>query len=98
MKINEHPICPAAMLGARTAYNRRIADIPMPPRIKQLPVNQEGWPELFFAAPVDNHGRKDLRVADERKRVRCFQADLCWLCGERLGRYQSVCDRPYVRG
>jgi hypothetical protein len=75
-------------------YNARIANIPMPARIRRLPVTAEGWPELFFAAVVDEHGRKDLRVADERKKIRCLNADLCWLCGERLGRFRAFVIGP----
>jgi hypothetical protein len=59
---------------------------PMPERIANLPRDPErGYPIPFFVAQVN--GKPDFRIADNDKRVRCVQERLCWICGERLGRY-----------
>ncbi len=58
----------------------------MPERIKNLPRDPErGYPVPFFVASVN--GKPDFRIADEQKRIRCVKERLCWICGERLGRY-----------
>lgn len=58
----------------------------MPERIKNLPRDPErGYPVPFFVAWID--GKADFRIADDEKRRRCIKERLCWICGERLGRY-----------
>lgn len=68
------------------SYNARmlaVTDI-MPRRLKQLPITEEGWPQLYFAAIID--GKPDLRIADAEKKARCDSKKLCWICGQPLGR------------
>jgi hypothetical protein len=58
----------------------------MPERIKNLPHDPErDYPVPFFVAYID--GKPDFRIADDEKRRRCIKERLCWICGERLGRY-----------
>lgn len=78
-----------AQLPAARRYNKALEAFPMPSRIRRLPINQEGWPELFFAATVDDYGRRDLRIADARKAELCIRSKLCWLCGDKLGRFMA---------
>lgn len=68
-------------------HSREILEsIPMPDRIKALPRDSErGYPIPFFVAQID--GKADFRIADNDKRIRCVKERLCWICGERLGRY-----------
>jgi hypothetical protein len=66
--------------------------IPMPDRIAELARNGAGVPIPYFVARVD--GRPDFRVADRRKFHLCLRANLCWLCGQRLGRYKSFAIGP----
>jgi len=66
--------------------NAAIADIPLPDRMRRLPVSDQGFPTPWFVAEVD--GRRDFRVADHAKFKRALQADLCWLCGNTLGRFK----------
>jgi hypothetical protein len=73
-------------------YNAMISEIPMPARIRALPVTAKGFPALFFASKID--GEYELRVADSAKRVRCFNQNLCWLCGAKLGKYKSFVIGP----
>lgn len=68
-------------------------DIKMPERIQNLPRDPErGYPVPFFVAWID--GKADFRVADDEKRVRCIKERLCWICGERLGRYLAFVVGP----
>jgi hypothetical protein len=63
-----------------------------PDRIKRLPVDPErGYPVPWFVATVE--GKPEFRVADERKYARAVRENLCWVCGDVLGRY-----RVYVIG
>jgi len=70
-----------------------LTSIPMPERIANLPRDKErGYPVPFFVAEID--GKYDFRIADEQKRIRCVQERLCWICGERLGRYLAFVIGP----
>jgi hypothetical protein len=61
-------------------------NIPMPRRIENLPTEPErGYPVPFFVAYIN--GKADFRIADNEKRVRCIREHLCWICGEKLGKY-----------
>jgi len=62
-----------------------IIHIPMPERMRALPLTETGFPVLFFARTVD--GKPDLRVMDAAKWSLCVKRRLCWLCGQPLGRY-----------
>lgn len=65
---------------------------PLPPRIAKLPLDPRGYPIPWFVADVD--GKRDFRVADGAKRVRAVKERLCWLCGEKLGRYLAFVIGP----
>ena len=67
-------------------YAAAIRDIPMPARLRHLPVSDKGFPVPWFVAWPD--GRPDFRCADQAKLVRALKIDLCWLCGNTLGRYK----------
>lgn len=58
----------------------------IPPRMKALPVTEDGWPQLWFAS-ITKEGKPDLRCADPEKRVRCVKKRQCWLCGQPLGSF-----------
>jgi hypothetical protein len=65
----------------------------MPHRIENLPRDPErGYPIPFFVAYIN--GKADFRIADDEKRVRCVREKLCWICGERLGKYLSYVIGP----
>jgi hypothetical protein len=65
----------------------------MPDRIAALPVDPErGLPVPFFVAQVD--GKPDFRIAEADKVARCRQEYLCWICGQKLGRYMTFVIGP----
>jgi hypothetical protein len=57
----------------------------LPPRIKDLPLDPRGWPIPWFVAYVD--GLPDFRVMDREKFFRAIRDRLCWVCGQKLGRW-----------
>jgi len=68
-----------------------------PERIKRLPVDPErGYPVPWFVTWLDPDGRQvkdgdgkpEFRAADGRKYARAVRENLCWVCGERLGRHR----------
>jgi hypothetical protein len=57
--------------------------VPMPARIRALPVDHRGFPVPYFVALVD--GKPDHRVMDPGKLPRAVNHRLCWTCGQKLG-------------
>lgn len=55
----------------------------IPLRLRELPIDERGYPVPFFVAYVD--GKPDHRVADPHKLFLCHTRRLCWLCGQGLG-------------
>ena len=52
--------------------------------MKHRQVNGRGVPVPFFVAYID--GKPDFRIADPHKMLACVRRNVCWLCGETLGR------------
>src|SRR5262245_40664645 len=55
-------------------------------RIAKLPRDHRGFPIPWFVATLPD-GTRDFRVADGHKANLAVKNSLCWVCGERLGRY-----------
>ena len=72
---------------AEPGLHPSIRDIPMPKRMRRLPLTEQGFPTLFFA-PVKN-GQAIIRSVDVEKFRRCIEQRLCWLCGEPLDRLMT---------
>lgn len=72
--------------------NNSIASIPLPHRMRQLPVSDTGYPVPWFVSWPD--GKPDFRVADATKLARAIRVDLCWLCGNTLGRFKCFVVGP----
>lgn len=69
-----------------------LRDVPMPERLRRLPVDERGFPVPFFVAIVD--GKPDHRVVDHDKLKRAVTGKLCWLCGEHLGAHRAFVIGP----
>lgn len=68
-------------------------DLPPPTgRIAKLAIDERGYPVPFFVAYVD--GKPDHRVMDGAKLVRAVRDKLCWICGEKLGRFVTFTIGP----
>jgi hypothetical protein len=82
-----------------------IRNIPMPSRLKSLPISDKGFPIPAFVAwmnqdrtsslPPGTFGAiRDFRVIDPAYMDRCFRFSRCWICGEPLGRHRIFAVEP----
>jgi hypothetical protein len=72
---------------------RPLLNIPMPERIKALPVHPNGYPIPFFV-----HQPKgklvDLRIASPYAIASCHRDRVCWICGQKLGKFVCFIGGP----
>jgi hypothetical protein len=66
-----------------TALNERIKDIPIPERMRKLPISSKGFPIPKFVPYVN--GEPEFRGMDGRHLMECIKRKLCWLCGQPTG-------------
>jgi len=78
--------------GERRELNASIRNIPMPDRLRHLPISFEGYPIPWFVPWID--GEPDVRHADTEKWKRAINKDLCWICGQTLGRHKAFVIGP----
>jgi hypothetical protein len=64
---------------------RGLEPLPLPLRLRQLPVDARGYPVPWFVAWHD--GQPEFRAMDARKWRDAVQLKLCWVCGQPLGRW-----------
>lgn len=73
--------------------NAALRDIPLPARMRSRPVSSTGYPVPWFVAQVDG-SYDDFRVADAAKVPKALRLDLCWVCGQTLGRFKCFVIGP----
>lgn len=66
--------------------------IPIPRRMRGLPVDRRGYIVPRFVAWID--GQPDFRVVEPAHMVDCVKRRLCWLCGQPLGRWLAFVIGP----
>lgn len=69
-----------------------LADTKMPDRIAALRRDRRGYPVPRFVKWF--HGEPDFRVIDVEYLARAVHANLCWICGNELGRYMTFTIGP----
>lgn len=69
-----------------------VPSVEVPARIRSLPVDDRGYPIPYFVMWVD--GKPDFRVVDPTKVRNCVRFELCWICGQALGRYRTFAMGP----
>ena len=74
-----------------TALNAALP--PLPDRFKKLPVDKRGYPVPKFVFWVDD-ATPDFRVVRPDWVGRCYRERLCWLCGEKLGKFMAFVIGP----
>jgi hypothetical protein len=72
--------------------NARIAHIPLPRRFVGRPLSPTGFPVPWFVSIRD--GVPDFVNIHPQKVVEAINRKVCWLCGERLGRYLAFTIGP----
>jgi len=65
---------------------------PLPSRMQTLPVDERGYVVPWFVDWLD--GKPEFRAMDPRKWVRAVKEKLCWVCGQRLGRFMVFVAGP----
>ena len=65
---------------------------PLPAAMKDLPVDERGYPVPWFVDWID--GKPEFRAMDGRKYVRALRERLCWVCGGKLGTYLAFVAGP----
>lgn len=73
-------------------YNAAIQAVPMPDRIKALPVSPTGYPVPWFVAYID--GVPDFRVVRPRGIEQSHTRKTCWVCGQPMGRFVAMTIGP----
>jgi hypothetical protein len=57
-------------------------ELPIPERLKHLPVDERGYPIPYFVAIVN--GKHDFRLLDAEKQRICCEYKKCAICGQKL--------------
>jgi hypothetical protein len=65
---------------------------PLPDRMKDLPLDERGYPVPWFVAWID--GKPEFRAVDPNKFVEAVNQKLCWVCGRRLGNHFCFVSGP----
>jgi hypothetical protein len=71
---------------------RKDLPVGIPDRIRNLPVDERGYPVPWFVDWID--GKPEFRAMDGRKFARCINEKLCWVCGERLKKHVAFVIGP----
>lgn len=84
-----------------TTLAAAIRAIPVPERMRKLPISAKGFPVPWFVAWLDDgretlpgKGAPDFRVIGADRLRRAWGLRRCWICGEPLGRYQVLAVGP----
>jgi hypothetical protein len=67
-------------------------EVPMPPRMRGLPLDARGYPVPWFVAWHD--GVPEFRAMDGQKWNRAIRESRCWVCGDILGRWKTFVIGP----
>lgn len=78
---------------------------PMPSRMKRLKVDRRGYPVPWFVAWLDEdaepkkevkpgEGYPEFRVLRSTAIAEALKYELCWICGEQLGRFKAFVIGP----
>lgn len=65
---------------------------PLPARLRNLPVDERGYPVPWFVAWVD--GKPEFRAMDGKKLHEAITWRRCWTCGGQMGRYGTFVIGP----
>jgi hypothetical protein len=67
---------------AQRGLNERIKNIPIPQRMRKLPIDERGFPIPRFVPYVN--GKPEFRGMSGEHLHACVRKKICWLCGEPL--------------
>jgi hypothetical protein len=64
----------------------------LPSRMKDLPIDERGYVVPWFVDWID--GKPEFRAMNPKKWVKAIREKLCWVCGERMGRFMTFVAGP----
>lgn len=64
----------------------------LPAYMRDLPLDERGYPVPFFVSTTD--GKPNFQLADGAKWVRCVRENRCWICGKALGAFKVFAVGP----
>lgn len=70
----------------------RDFDVPVPERIRMLPVDHRGYPVPWFVATID--GKPDFRVIRPGGVAEAIMQKKCWICGGPTGAFKAFVIGP----
>ena len=74
--------------------NQAVLAHPLPVRMRNRPVSAKGYPVPWFVQHKDETGEWDFRVVRGERYVEAHVKQLCWVCGQPLGRFRTFCIGP----
>lgn len=88
-----------------TELAEAIRDVPIPIRMRKLPISDKGFPIPAFVCWLDPNGGgylgegapgavRDFRIINHEYLDRVFRLSRCWICGEPLGRFRVFAIGP----
>jgi hypothetical protein len=75
-----------------TQLAAKIASVPIPKRMRHLPLSERGYPVPRFVEWID--GQPDFRVMSSHHMLACIKKKVCWVCGDYLGQYKAFVIGP----
>jgi len=80
------------MLAEDTHRETRTFPVPLPARMRHLPIDRRGYPVPAFVEWIE--GQPDFRVMSQKHFARCVRHGACWICGDRLGQHKTFVIGP----
>jgi hypothetical protein len=74
--------------------NALIRDIPIPLRMARRPINRRGFPVPWFVTEKDASGDWDFVNLHPLRVVEAVRRNVCFLCGDQLGKYMAFVIGP----
>lgn len=78
----------------KNVVNQTIRAIGIPVRMRNRPVARNGFPVPFFVTTKDKEGEWDFRATERKTYVDAHNRQVCWVCGQLLGRYRTFVIGP----
>lgn len=74
--------------------NQKVREHGIPVRMRGRPVAKNGFPVPWFVETKDADGEWDFRVTRPERYIEAYEKQVCWVCGQPLGRYRTFTIGP----
>lgn len=72
---------------------RDLSSVAVPENIKALPTDARGY-QIPWTVLIDDNGKPDFRVIDERKAAAAITDRICSICGKQMGEHVAFVGGP----